>query len=95
MLWFEKEKTWKARDWKKTTERQGFFRRKKANTEIKILLKITGKENRKKNRKEKKRNKNAGEIARKNKKAQKGDWGKQLAQEKNTEVKRLTNLKKV
>ncbi len=69
------------------------FRRKKANTEIKILLNITGKEYRKKNRKETKRNKKAGEIARKNNKAQKGGWGKQLAKEK--KVKRLTNLKKV
>jgi hypothetical protein len=48
-----------------------FSGEKKANTEIKILLKITGKEYRKKNRKETKRNKNAGEIARKNRKAQK------------------------
>jgi hypothetical protein len=91
----ERKKPGKEEIGSKNNQKDKVFRRNTANTEIKILLKITEKEYRKKNRKETKRNKNGGEIARKNKKAQKGGWGKQLAKEKNTEVKRLTNLKKI
>jgi hypothetical protein len=38
-------KTWKARDRKKKNRKTRFFRRNKINTEIKILIKITGQRN--------------------------------------------------
>jgi hypothetical protein len=51
---------WIARDWKKKTERQGFFRRNKTNTEIKILLRTTGQEYRKRTEKKEMKQKGWG-----------------------------------
>jgi hypothetical protein len=62
----ERKKPGKQEIGSENNQKDKVFRRKKANTEIKILLKITGKEYRKKNRKERNETKRMGKWLERN-----------------------------